>query len=227
MGPTLERARLPLSPTLGRPNTIADEVGTLIRNRSWQSRFGFGLLMDHGQSGGYRFVCRISTDKRAWSRAFSRPYDPGIVVLCRLPTTNRTLMLSPISAYDNRSARPSDSDSHGWLRLDHPGNAGHPLIRLQPVCMLICIGHNDHFVGASITCQLLEESVGNRQAHAAGFPGGGMEQRRIARGRSQSCCAGGLSSPGMPSSMGAGTAFSLLPYVIWNALPERNSLSKL
>jgi hypothetical protein len=56
---------------------------------------------------------------------------------------------------NNRSARPSDSDSHGWLRLDHPGNAGHPLIRLQPVCMLICIGHNDHFVGASITCQLL------------------------------------------------------------------------
>ena len=97
-----------------------------------------------------------NTDKRAWSRAFYRhATDPGIVALCRLPITNRTLMLSPISTYDNRSARPSDSDSHGWLRLDHPGNAGHPLIRLQPVCMLICIGHNDHFVGASITCQLL------------------------------------------------------------------------
>jgi hypothetical protein len=74
---------------------------------------------------------------------------------CRLPITNRTLMLSPISTYDNRSARPSDSGSHGWHRLDHPGNAGHPLVRLQPVCMLICIGHNDRFVGASITCHLL------------------------------------------------------------------------
>jgi len=87
----------------------------------------------------------------------SRNPGPAIALVntSRLPITNRTLMLSPISTYDNRSARPSDPDSHGWLRLDHPGNAGHPLIRLQPVCMLICIGHNDHFVGANITCQLL------------------------------------------------------------------------
>src|ERR1019366_433594 len=60
-----------------------------------------------------------------------------------------------LSKDKDRSARPSDSDSPGWVRLDHPGTAAHPLIRLQPVCMLICIGHNDHFVGASITCPLL------------------------------------------------------------------------
>jgi hypothetical protein len=45
----------------------------------------------------------------------------------------------------------SDSHRRRRLGLDGCGNFGHSLIRLQPVCVLVSIGHNDDLVGARLT----------------------------------------------------------------------------
>ena len=51
---------------------------------------------------------------------------------------------------------PSVSNSHAWLRFDHSRNVRHPSIRLQPILMLIGIGHDDDLVCVRFTDQFFQ-----------------------------------------------------------------------
>jgi hypothetical protein len=59
---------------------------------------------------------------------------PGSPVLC---SSSDTAISVHCTGRDERFGPPSGSDSQGWIRLDHGGNASYPLIALPPVRMLI------------------------------------------------------------------------------------------